>query len=96
MSAGGIMTRTKHSSDLIEQVLKDLESTNDLGLVSRKHGVPTHAFYRFRRERLKGPEVSKDKKIKELSQELADKDLENKILRELKKETNQVMPIKLS
>lgn len=38
------MTRTKYSSDLIEQVLKDLESRNDLALVSRKHGVPTHAF----------------------------------------------------
>ena len=86
------MTRIKHILDLMEQVLKDLESTNDLGLVSSKYGVPNHAIYRFRRERLKAPEVSKDKKIKELSQELADKDLEKKILRELLREKLKGLP----
>lgn len=87
------MGRLKYSSELIEQVLGDLTATGDIQLVSKKHGIPTYAIYRFRREKLKAPEISKDKKIRELSKELADKDLENKILRELLKKTYQVMPI---
>jgi hypothetical protein len=67
------MARAKYSPELIEQVLKDFESTRDINLVSQKHGVPTHAIYRFRGDKLNAPEISKDKKIKEL----ADKDLEN-------------------
>lgn len=90
------MGREKYSSELIEQVLKDLESTGDVSLVSQKHSIPAHAIYRFRREKLKAPEISKDKKIKVLSKELAEKDLENQILRELLKKTYQVMPIELS
>jgi hypothetical protein len=87
------MSQIKYSPELIEQVLKDFESTNDVSLVSQKHKIPAHAVYRFRRDRLKAPEISKDKKIRELTRELADKDLENKILRELLKKTYQVMPI---
>ena len=87
------MGREKYSTELIEQVIKDFKSTNDVNLISQKHGVPIHAIYRFRREKLKAPEVSKDKKIKELSKEVADKELEIKILRELLKKTYQVMPI---
>lgn len=89
------MSRVKYTPELIGQVLKDLESSGDVNLVSQKHGVPTHAIYRFRRNKLNAPEISKDKKIKELSKELADKDLENQILRELLKKTYQVMPIDL-
>ncbi len=79
------MKNIKYSPELIEQVLKDLESTSDAALVAQRHGVPKHAVYRFRCDKMKGPEISKDKKIKELSRQLADKDLETKILRELLK-----------
>lgn len=89
------MSKVKYSPELIEQVLKDLKATNDLKLVSRKYSIPTHAIYRFRRDNLNAPEISKDKKIRELSKELVEKDLENKILRELLKKTYQVMPIEL-
>jgi predicted RNase H-like nuclease (RuvC/YqgF family) len=87
------MSQIKYSPELIEQVLKDLESTKDVSLICQKHKIPAHAVYRFRRDKLKAPEISKDKKIRELSKELADKDLEVKILRELLKKTYQVMPI---
>ena len=70
------MGREKYSAELIEQVIKDFKSTNDVNLISQKYGVPIHAIYRFRRKKLKAPEVSKDKKIKELSKEVADKELE--------------------
>ena len=86
------MSRKKYSPELIAQVLNDLNSTGDINIVSQKHGVPVHAIYRFRRDSLKEPEVAKEKKIKELTKELADKDLENRILRELLKKTYQVMP----
>jgi predicted RNase H-like nuclease (RuvC/YqgF family) len=87
------MAKNKYSPALIEQVLKELDITGDIELVSRKHNVPPHAIYRFRREKLKAPSASKENRIKELSKELAEKDLEIKILRELLKKTYQVMPI---
>lgn len=87
------MAKTKYKPELIEQALADLESTGDVSSVAQKYNIPVHAIYRFRRDKLKAPELSKDKKIKELSKELADKDLENQILRELLKKTYQVMPI---
>ena len=89
------MAKIKYSSALITQVLDDLKATNDVALTSQKHGIPVHAIYRFRRDRARAPEISKDKKIKELSKELSDKDLEIKVLRELLKKTYQVMPIEL-
>ena len=89
------MSRLKYSPELVAQALNDLESTGDVNLVSQKYQIPNHAIYRFRRDKLKAPEISKERKIKELSQKLADKDLENRILRELFKKTYQVMPIEL-
>jgi transposase-like protein len=89
------MGKIKYSEELVKQVLSDFESTGDVHLVSKKHGVPAYAIYRFRRRTLKTPEASKDKKIKELTKELANKELENKVLRELLKKTYQVMPIEL-
>lgn len=87
------MARAKYTPELRTRVLHDLEQTQDVKLVSARYGVPEHAIYRMRRERLASPEESKDKKIRELSIELKDKDLEIKILRELLKKTYQVMPI---
>lgn len=89
------MAREKYPPELVDQILKDFKETNDVHLVSRKYDVPEHAIYRFRRESLKSPEISRDKKIKELKKDLEHKELENKILRELLKKTYQVMPIDL-
>ena len=87
------MAEPKYSPELRDQVVKDFAATHDAAAVAAKHAIPEHAVYRFRREQLASPEVSKDKKIRELSQELQKKDLENRILRELLKKTYQVMPI---
>jgi hypothetical protein len=87
------MPKTKYKPELIEQALADFESTGDVSSVSQKYKIPIHAIYRFRRDKLKAPELSKDKKIKELTKEVSDKDLEIQILRELLKKTYQVMPI---
>lgn len=89
------MAKEKYSPELKEQVLKDLDEVGDIGLVCQRHNVPKHAVYRFRRERLKCPSINKDQKIKSLNKELKDKELENRILRELLKKTYQVMPIEL-
>lgn len=87
------MQDSKYSPELRAQVIKDFELTGDAKLVAAKHAIPEHAVYRIRREQLATPEVSKDKKIRELTQDLQKKDLENRILRELLKKTYQVMPI---
>jgi hypothetical protein len=75
----------KYIPELRTQVLNDLEQTQDVKLVSDRYGVPAHAIYRMRRERLASLEESKEKKIRELAQELKEKYLEIKILRELLK-----------
>lgn len=87
------MAKEKYSSELKERVLKDLEEIGDIDIVCQRHNVPKHAVYRFRRTRLNSPSINKDRKIKALSKELKEKDLEVRILRELLKKTYQVMPI---
>lgn len=89
------MAKEKYSPELKEQVLKDLDEVGEIDLVCQRHNVPKHAVYRFRRERLKSPSINKDQQIKSLNKELKDKELENRILRELLKKTYQVMPIEL-
>ena len=86
------MPLERYSPELRRQVLKDLNDLKSIPLVARKHGIPVHAIYRFRKEDLHSPELNKDKKIRELRSELDDKELEIKILRDLLKKTYQVMP----
>lgn len=87
------MANNSYSPELRRQVLKDLEELKSVPLVAKKHGIPAHAIYRFKKDELHAPEVNKDKKIRELRTQLDEKDLENKILRDLLKKTYQVMPI---
>jgi transposase-like protein len=89
------MAKQKYSAELKEQVLKDLDEVGDIDAVCNKHNVPKHAVYRFRRARLESPSINKDRMIKALNRDLKEKDLENRILRELLKKTYQVMPIEL-
>lgn len=89
------MSKEKYMPELKERVLKDLDEVGDIKIVCERHNVPKHAVYRFRRERLNRPSGNKDLKIKSLNKELREKDLENRILRELLKKTYQVMPIEL-
>ena len=89
------MSQIKYSEEQRKQALKELELTGDAHLVSQKLGIPVHAIYRFRREKLNSPQISKEKEIKRLTKELKEADLENRILRELLKKTYQVMPIDL-
>ncbi len=86
------MGNTRYSTELRRQVLKDLEELKSVPLVAKKHGIPVHAIYRFKKEEQYSPEINKDKKIKELRTQLDEKELENKILRDLFKKTYQVMP----
>lgn len=86
------MGNTRYSPELRRQVLKDLDELKLATLVAKKHGIPVHAIYRFKREEQYSPELNKDKKIKELRNQLDEKELEVRILRDLLKKTYQVMP----
>jgi hypothetical protein len=86
------MSVSKYSEELKVQVLKSLEEVGDAKAVAERHNNPVWVVRRFRREKLKSPEINKDKKIKQLTQQLKDKELENLILRELLKKTYQAMP----
>lgn len=87
------MSQIRYSKEQRAQALKELEATGDVNLVARKLNIPAHAIYRFRRERVNSPQISKDKELKRLNKELKESELENRILRELLKKTYQVMPI---
>lgn len=63
------MRGSKYSPGPRARVIKDFEATGDAKLVADKHSIPEHAVYRIRREQLVSPEVFKDKKIRELTQE---------------------------
>lgn len=56
----------KYLEEQREQALKELEACGDINLVSRKLNIPTHAIYRFRREKLKS-QVSQAQEIKRLT-----------------------------
>jgi len=86
------MGNTRYSPELRRQVLKDLDELKLATLVAKKHGIPVHAIYRFKREEQYSPELNKDKKIKELRNQLDEKELEVRILRDLLKKTYQVIP----
>lgn len=83
---------TKYSQELKAQILKDLEEVGDVKTVAARYQISVWAVRRFRREKLRAPEISKDKKIKQLTKQLKEKEFENMVLRELLKKTYQVMP----
>ena len=89
------MSYVKYSPEPVDAVLKDLSETGDVSLASERYGIPKHAIYRFRRQRKNSPEINKDKKIRDLNEELRKKNLENRVLRELLKKTYSVIPIDL-
>ena len=86
------MGASKYSEELKVQVLKSLDEVGDTKAVAQRHQIPVWVVRKFRREHLRSPEINKDKKIKQLAQQLKDKEFENEVPGELLKKTYQVMP----
>lgn len=77
-----------YSKKFKEQIIKECIETNNYNAVARKHGIPSTTVYTWiRKNRHK---INKDKDQKSLRKELAEAKLENEILKELLKKTNQL------
>ena len=83
------MSITTYSQEQKEQILKEVGDTGNAKLVAAKHGIPASTVHTWTRKSKNAAVTSREKSVKQLKKELADKDLENKILKDLLKKTNQ-------
>jgi transposase-like protein len=73
-----------------EQLLKEVKQTGNLSLVGKKHNVPVSTLHSWLGKAKHVPSEKKSPILRRLKKELADKELEIQVLKELLKKTNQV------
>ena len=75
-----------------EQVLTEVKETGNVCLVARKNNIPVSTIHTWIRSKSKTKitNIEDASTIKKLKQDLLDKELENKILKDLLKKTYQV------
>ena len=78
-----------YSQDFKAQLIKEVQDTGSITAVSKAHGVPKQTLHgwvgKVKRRNVGGDEQA----IKVLRKKLADSELENSVLKELLKKTNQ-------
>lgn len=83
--------RSKHSKEFREKIAQEAITTSNTKSVADKYSLNPQTVYSWVKT-FKNKEKNQAKKtIKQLEQELADKELENKILKELLKKTTQTL-----
>jgi transposase-like protein len=80
----------RHSKELREQILKEVKETGNMALVARNRGVPYTTLASWVRVERRAPHREYKKDLKSLESRLKDVELENRILKELLKKTNQL------
>jgi transposase-like protein len=85
------MRRTKkYTPAEKDQLLKEVKQTGNLTLVAKKHNVPVSTLHCWLGKTKHVPAEKKSAELQRLKKIIADKELENQILKELLKKTNQV------
>ena len=79
---------SKYSAKLKAQVVKESKETGNATMVARRHQVPTATVYSWIRGK-NMPVETANGRVRGLEKKLEEKDLENQILKELLKKTNQ-------
>lgn len=79
-----------YSKQLKEQIIKECIETNNYNAVARKHNIPPNTVYTWVRKDKNKCGHKKNKTQRAFENELADVKLENKVLKELLKKTNQL------
>ncbi len=79
-----------YPSEFKEQVLKDCRETNNHTAVARKYDLPASTVFTWINKDKNKPKIEKQKREKNLAKELAEVKLENEILKELLKKSNQL------
>lgn len=81
---------TVYQAEFKEQVLKDCRETNNHTAVSRKYDLPASTVFTWINKDKNKPKIEKRKHEKDFEKELAEVKLENEILKELLKKSNQL------
>lgn len=80
--------KSKYGNDLRAQVIKESKETGNAAMVARRHEVPIATVYSWLRSADKPKNLTKAEVI-DLRKKLEEKELENAILKDLLKKTNQ-------
>ena len=80
----------RYSKELREQVLKEVKETGNMALVARNRGITYQTVVSWVKSEKRAPEKTRKKELKSLELRLKDAELENRILKELLKKTNQL------
>ena len=81
----------KYKLELKEQILKEVKESKCVSFVAKKHNIPTTTIHTWlAREHKNKPSNESFNEMKKLRKELSDIKLQNQILKDLLKKTNQV------
>jgi transposase-like protein len=80
----------RHSKEMREQILKEVKETGNMALVARNRGISYSAIVSWVNAEKRAPQERHKKDLKSLESRLKDAELENRILKELLKKTNQL------
>jgi transposase-like protein len=80
----------KHSKEQREQILKEVKDTGNMALVARKHGIAYPTVVGWVNSERRAPARKRKRELKQMETKLKDLELENRILKELLKKTNQL------
>ena len=79
-----------YSKELREQILKEVKETGNMALVARNHGIPYPSVVSWVSSERMAPAKKRNQELRKLESRLRDSELENRILKELLKKTNQL------
>jgi transposase-like protein len=79
-----------YSKELREQILKEVKDTGNMALVARNHGISYQTVVSWVGSERRAPARKRKQDLKALESRLKDAELENRILKELLKKTNQL------
>ena len=79
-----------YSEEEKEQVIKECIETNDYGAVSNKHDIPITTIYGWIKREKSKKQKARTKKARGFEKELKELRLENEILKELLKKSQQL------
>jgi len=72
-----------------EQIIKEVKETGNITIVAKKHKIPVTTIHGWLKKEKKIETKECSKSVKSREKQLANKDLEIKILKDLLKKTNQ-------
>ena len=78
----------RHPQELKDQIIQEVKQVGNVSAVAKKHDISLTTVHSWIRKQARQPEDDLIKKNKRLEKALADKELENQILKELLKKTN--------